>query len=82
MQNGERPLGLAVLSLYDMVRTAGPALFVIVIVQTVFASPRFLVDLESYESSQAAEYAKHHNTEHTPERLSASPPYEVVLTSA
>ena len=48
----------------------------IVIVQAIFAAPHLLVDLESNESSQAAEDAKYHDTEHKSERLSAFPPYE------
>jgi hypothetical protein len=53
-----------------------PALFVIVIVQLILAAPDLLVDLESHETSQAAEDAKHQDTEHKPECLSAFPPYE------
>ena len=75
-QSGERPLGLAALSLYDMARTSGPALFVIVIVVWLRAAAGLLVDLVCNQSGQTCKYAKHCNFEHILQRLSAFPPYE------
>lgn len=75
-QSGERPLGLAALSLYDMARTIGPALFVIVIVPGFRAAASLLVDLVCNQPGQACKYAKHCNIKHDHQRLSASPPYE------
>lgn len=76
MQNGECPSGLAVLSLYDMIRKNGSTLFVIVIGQAFLATFHFLENFEGNQSSQPAENTKYHNTEHKSKRLSASPPCE------
>lgn len=74
MQNGERPWGLAVLSPYDIDPETGSTLFVIVIGQASLAAFDFLIDFKGHQSSQPTENTKYHQTEHTFQRLSASPP--------